>query len=170
MFSIDDFSHSFITTQVDYCNVALAGLPQCDLDRVQSVINAAARLMADACQYNHLTLLLKQLHWLRVLQRVQYKLCVLVHRCLNGTAPRYMTDLTVSVGSTASRRLCSASSADLVMPSTRRSTIGDRAFTHFTVTGPQAWNTTCVLRSPSTSYSSFKRHLKSFLFGQYFSL
>jgi len=46
------------------------------------------------------TALLKDLHWLRVPQRVQYKLCVLVHRCLNGTAPRYMTDLTVSIGST----------------------------------------------------------------------
>ena len=105
----------FITSKVDYCNVALAGLPQCDLDRVQSVVNAAARLMADACQYDHVTPLLKELHWLPVLQRVQYKLCVLVHRCLNSTAPRYMTDLTVSVGSTARRRLCSASSADLLL-------------------------------------------------------
>jgi len=78
----------FITSKVDYCNVALADLPQCDLDRVQSVVNAAARLTADACKYDHVTPLLKELHWLRVPQRVQYKLCVLVHRCLNGTAPR----------------------------------------------------------------------------------
>jgi len=135
-FSIDDFRHlvHYFKGGLRYCNVALAGLPQCDLDRVESVVNVAARLTADARIYDHVTPLLKELHWLRVLQRVQYKLCVLVHRCQNGTAPRYMTDLTVSVGSTARRRLRSASSADLV-PSTRRSTIGDRAFA---VAGPLA--------------------------------
>ena len=55
---------SFITSKVDYCNVALADLPQCDLDRVQSVVNAAARLTADACKYDHVAPLLKELHWL----------------------------------------------------------------------------------------------------------
>ena len=35
---------SFIMSKLDYCNVALAGLPSCDLDRLQSVINASARL------------------------------------------------------------------------------------------------------------------------------
>ena len=39
---------SFIMSKVDYCNVALAGLPQYELDRVTSVVNAAARLTADA--------------------------------------------------------------------------------------------------------------------------
>ena len=51
------------------------------------------------------------------------QLCVLVHRCVNSTVPRYMTDLTVSVGSTpltARRRLRSSSSVDLVS-FTRRS-------------------------------------------------
>ena len=52
-------------------------------------------------------------------------------------APRYLTELAVPVASTARRRLCSVSSADLVVPSTRRSTIGDRAFA---VAGPRAWN------------------------------
>ena len=33
-------------SKVDYCNVALAGLPQYELDWVQSVVNAAARLTA----------------------------------------------------------------------------------------------------------------------------
>ena len=159
---------SFISAKVDYCNVALAGLPQCDLDRVQSVVNAAARLTADARKYDHVTPLLKDLHWLRIPQRIEYKLCVLVHRCLNGTAPRYMTDLTMSVGSTARRRLRSASTADLVVPSTRRSTIGDRAFA---VTGPRAWNSLpSALRTSSISHDSFKKHLKTFLFGLSFCL
>jgi len=39
---------SFTMSKVDYCNVALAGLPQYELDRVQSVVNAAARHTAIA--------------------------------------------------------------------------------------------------------------------------
>jgi len=35
-------------SKLDYCNVALAGLTSCDLDRLQSVINAAARLSPDS--------------------------------------------------------------------------------------------------------------------------
>ena len=66
------------------------------------------------------------LHWLRVPERVKFKLCVLMHRCLTGAAPRYLTELAVPVVCTARRRLRSVSSADLVVPSTRRSIIGDR--------------------------------------------
>jgi len=39
---------AFILSKVDYCNVVLAGLSKRDLDRLQSVINAAARLTTGA--------------------------------------------------------------------------------------------------------------------------
>ena len=70
------------------------------------------------------------LHFLRVPERMKFKLCMLMHRCLTGVAlaPRYLTELAVPVASTARRRLHSVSSADLVVPSTPRSTIDDRAF------------------------------------------
>jgi len=69
-------------SDMDYCNVALAGLPSCAglVDCVQSVINAAARLTVGAQRHDHITPLLGDLHWLRMPQRIQYKLlmCVLV--------------------------------------------------------------------------------------------
>jgi len=158
---------SFIMSKVDYCNVVLAGLPQRELDRVQSVINAAARLSADARKYNHVTLLLMDLHWLRVPERVKFKLCVLMHRRLTGAAPQYLTELAVPVASTARRRLRSVSSANLVVPPTRPSTIGDRAFT---VASPRAWNSLpSDIRSSTPSFDTFKKHLKSYLFQLSFS-
>ena len=100
------------------------------------------------------------LHWLRVPECVKFKLCVLIHRCLTGAAPRYMTELAVPVASTARRRLRSVSSADLVVPSTRRSTIGDRAFA---VAGPRAWNSLpSDIRTSTPSFDTFKKHLKSY--------
>jgi len=69
---------SFIMSKLDYCNVALVGLTRCDLDRLQSVINAAARLTVGAQHYDHISPLLVDLHWLRMAERIQYKLCTCI--------------------------------------------------------------------------------------------
>ena len=72
--------------------------------------------------------------WLRVPERIQYKLCVPVHRCLNGAAPQYMSELIQPLSDVDSRRrLRSASTTEVLVPAMRRSTIGDRAFA---VAGP----------------------------------
>ena len=125
---------SFITSKINNCNVALAGLPQRDLDRIQSVLNAAARLTADARKFDHVTPLLMNLHWLHMPVRIQYKLCILVHRCLNGAAPQYLSELIQPLSDVDSRRqLRSASTAEVLVPAARRSAIGDRAFYFFKV-------------------------------------
>ena len=88
---------SFIMSKLDYCNVALVGLTRCDLDRLQSVINAVARLMVDAQHYDHISPLLVDLRWLRMTERIQYKLCVLVYHCLVPTRISTMLPSTDSL-------------------------------------------------------------------------
>jgi len=106
---------SFIASKIDNCKVALAGLPQRDFDRIQFVLNTAARLTADARKFDHVTSLLVNLQWLRVPERIQYKLCVLVHRCLNGAAPQYLSELIQPLSDVDSRRrLRSASTAEVL--------------------------------------------------------
>jgi len=64
--------------------------------------------------------------------------CVLAYRCLYGTAPTYLAEsLHRTSDVDTRRRLRSADSAILVVPSTRRSTLGDRAFP---VASARAWN------------------------------
>jgi len=107
---------SFIASKIDNCKVALAGLPQRDFDRIQFVLNTAARLTADARKFDHVTSLLVNLQWLRVPERIQYKLCVLVHRCLNGAAPQYLSELIQPLSDVDSRRrLRSASTAEVLV-------------------------------------------------------
>jgi len=87
------------------------------------------RQFFSARRNDHITPLLRDLHWLRVRERVKFRLCVLVYRCLHGMAPSYLADdlqLTSTVGTR--RHLRSADSPTLVVRSTRRSTLGDRAF------------------------------------------
>ena len=60
------------------------------MDRLQSVLNAAARLVYNSRKYDRITPLLRNLHWLRVPERIQFRLAVLVFRCRNQTAPEYL--------------------------------------------------------------------------------
>ena len=71
-------------------------------------------------------------------ERIEFKLAVLVFHCLHGTAPAYLADeLRRVTDSDSRRRLRSASMSALVVPPTRRMTIGDRAFP---VAGARVWN------------------------------
>jgi len=84
------------------------------------------------------------LHWLRVPERIQYKLCVLVHCCLNRAAPQYQSELIQPLSDVDShRRLLSVS--EVLVPAARRSTIGDRALA---VAGP---GSLCLEQSSSRS-------------------
>jgi len=61
--------------------------------RLQRVQNCAARLVADAPRRTSSHPLLHQLHWLPVEARIMYKLCTLMYRIFNGTAPQYLAEL-----------------------------------------------------------------------------
>ena len=65
---------AFVTTRLDYCYSVLAGLPQASINPVQRVQNAAARLVAGIGIRDHITPLLRSLHWLLIRLRIQYKL------------------------------------------------------------------------------------------------
>ena len=87
---------------------------------------------------NHVTPLLKDLHWLLVPERITYKLCTLTFRCLNGSVLQYLSKLLQPVADLESRqKLWLSSTSQLVLPCMQRSTISDRAFT---VSTSQAWN------------------------------
>ena len=75
-------------SKVDYCNSLFAGMFVQLHDRLQSVLNAAARLIFTARKTDHISPLLRDLHWLRVPERVKFKLCVLaLELCAAAAAP-----------------------------------------------------------------------------------
>jgi len=63
----------------------------------QRAMNAAAGVVSDTWKYDRelTSLLHDELHWLDVPERVQYKLCSTVHRCLQHKAPQYMKDCCI---------------------------------------------------------------------------
>jgi len=98
-----------VLSRLDYSNATLVGLAANLLHCPQSVLNAAARSVAGLRRSDHITDTLASFHWLRVPERIKFKLAVIVYRGIHGTAPRYLSDLLHRVSDiTSIRRLRSS--------------------------------------------------------------
>ena len=153
---------SLVINKLDSCSSVMAGAPDVLLHRLQSVLNAAVRLVFSARKFDHTTPLLCELHWLKVPERVKFRLCVLTYRCLTGTAPHYLAETIRPVSSRGTcQHLRSAETSTLLVPSTRRSTLGDRSFS---VAAARAWNALPQHVRNASSLPVFRRELKTVLF------
>ena len=127
--------HAFISSKLDFCNALLYGLPQSVIDRLQYVKNCAARLVTRTRSSEHITPVLRRLHWLPVRQRITYKILLLTYKALNGMAPKYIADFIQPY--TPTRQLRSFSKNLLVTPKSNLKFYGDRSFQ---VAAPRLWN------------------------------
>ena len=82
--------NSLVTTRLDYCNSLLYGIPGRLLARLQKVQSTAARIVSRTSRYAHITPVLHELHWLPIESRLKYKVLLMAHRALHGSAPQYM--------------------------------------------------------------------------------
>jgi len=151
---------AFILSRLDYCNALLAGLPRATTDPLQRVQNQAARLVFNLCLRDHVTSALKQLHWLPVASRFQFKLCLFMHLIHLGRAPQYLVDCVQLVNTSSTRHLRSSDTTDYLKRTTRTK-FGERGFSY---SGPVAWNSLPPHLRTITDTNAFKRHLKLFLF------
>ena len=127
-------------------------------------MNADARILT---QSKKLTRILHdELHWLDVPQRIQFKLCVHVYKCLHGIAPKYTMDLCRPLFVIEGRsHLSSVARGQLDVPRLKLSTYGRRVFSY---AGPSAWNSLPnYLKDSSLTLVMFKQSLKTFLFSKY---
>ena len=130
--------------------------------RYNAVLHATAWLIYSKQNYEHITPLLVELHWFSVSDCIQFKLAVLIFRCLHGTAPSYLADQLQPVAALEScRRLRSSASARLDIPRAPRTTIGDRAFC---VAGPHVWNSLSSSTQNAPSLLVLRRLLKCDLY------
>ena len=89
---------AFVTSRLDYCNSLLAGINKELLNKLESVLRSAARLAMGKRKFDPITEDMRDiLHWLPVRQRIDFKLGVLVFRCLRGEAPSYLVESVSSV-------------------------------------------------------------------------
>ena len=148
--------HAFITTKLDNCNSLLYGVPTIHINKLRRVQNAAARLVTNTPRICHTTPILKDLHWLPIKYRIEFKIVLLIFKCLYGLAPQYLVDLiAVAAQSIYNRR---SRNATLLVSANARClpTLGDRAFQ------PKLWNILPAETRNVQSLKSFKRALKTY--------
>ena len=85
---------SLVLTRLDYGNSVLAGLPIYLVRRLQSLLNAAARLTYHPRRSDHISDGLACLHWLRVPEKIEFKIAVLTYKVFRGLAPGYLSPFT----------------------------------------------------------------------------
>jgi hypothetical protein len=150
---------AFVISKLDQNNGLLIGSPKSLTSKLQSVQNAASKLIRNMSRYDRLEPPLEELHWLPVESRIQFKVLLLCYKSLNDKGPAYLKELLTPYQ--PSRVLRSTASNLLVVPKTRMKTYGDRAFS---VAGPKLWNSLPCSIKNCTSVSAFKKALKTHLF------
>ena len=154
--------NSLVTSRMDYCNGLLYGVPMTALKKLQTVQNTAARLISKTARHDHISPVLKDLHWLPVQQRIQFKILTLTFKAIHNLAPEYIKNL-LQVYKFGRNLRSQSSSIRLVLPKSRYMTYGDRCFAS---AAPKLWNELPSIIRDCETLDSFKRSLKTHLFTQ----
>ena len=153
--------HAFISSRLDFNNALLYGLPEKSLLPLQRIQNRAARLVCRKRKRDHITPVLRELHWLPIKLRIVFKVLLYCFKMLRRLAPEY---LYLPHAVTTRHTRSSASDVKLLVRHTRTS-YGDRAFSSC---APKLWNNLPIYIQAAPTISNFKRLLKTWLFTRHF--
>ena len=153
--------HALITSRIDCGNACLYRIAEYQLHRLQMLIHIAARILVRCDNTTSITSVLKDLHWLPVVERIEYKILLLTFKSQNGLAPGYLAELLHPHVTERSMR----SVAQLVQPRTRTK-YGDRSFS---VSAPFLWNALPTSIRLLETLPAFKRAIKTLLFNKAYS-
>ena len=155
--------NAFVMRRLDYCNSLFQGINEDLLNKLQHIQNATARRVTDTRKYDHITLVLRDLHWFSILQRIVFKLATMVYKCQHGLCLSYLAEDCILLSATRGRQhLRSAGRLELLVPRTRTVPFGPWAFA---VASPGVWNfLPPALRESTLSFNCSRGGLKTFLF------
>ena len=164
---------SLVASKLDYCNCVYAGISDYNIKRLQRVQNSVARIVKMSHNRASAMNILKELHWLPISYRIDYKICVMMYKILTTNQPVYLRSHLQPVEPVRSLR-SSSIGLTLTVPFCKTAT-ASRAFSHY---APKLWNSLPALIRNSVSVGSvtgsgslkyFKNLLKTYLFSLAFN-
>ena len=75
-------ANSLVSSRLDYCNSLYFGMSKQNIQKLQRVQNSLARAITQTSKYQHITPVLKDLHWLPITQRIEYKISLLTFKTI----------------------------------------------------------------------------------------
>ena len=150
--------HALITTsRLDFCNSILYNLPNKQIEIFQRIQNQAARMLKHIPRRNHIT---PVLHWLRIHDRIIFKIVFLTHKAVNNTAPEYLCDLIrLNVKSTTIRTRASFDPCLLCVPPISKTCANSFFDRSFVCAAPTLWNA-LDLDIRLVPFDAFKKELR----------
>ena len=74
---------SIVHSKLDYCNSLYHNLPKVFISKLQSIQNSLARAITKTPKFSHISPILKSLHWLKITERIQYKIITMTYNSQN---------------------------------------------------------------------------------------
>ena len=147
-----NFLSTFIFNTIEYnCNSLYYNIDSDSLSKLQYAQNCAARLIYNRRNYDHVTDIFRDLHWLPIKNRILYKILLMIHNSLYHTSPDDLNKLITFE---------SVRTFNLTVPRCN-SAFGDRAFSVYSA---KLWNPIPLQLKRETSVMHFKKLLKTYLF------
>ena len=153
--------HGMVKSHLDYANALYYGLPENSIKKLQRVQNMAAKVILGKKKSDSSRDCLMALHWLPVQERIEYKILILVYKCIVGEAPAYLMDMIQERDMCQEGLRSNRDHKSLVVPQTRRQAFASRSFS---VVGPMLWNSLPNTIKQSNTLDVFKTKLKTHLF------
>ena len=152
--------NALVTSRLDTMNSLLFKIPDCHIHKLKLIQHNAARVVKRVPRSCHITPILKDLHWLPLPYRIEYKILLLVFKCRRGEGPSYLASMLEEYKPSRSLR---SEAKSLLKEPTAHKKYGERAFS---IAGPKLWNALTPDLKACDSVHSFKKDLKTHFFGK----
>ena len=146
-----------VLSKLDYCNSLLIGTTEYNLDKLQRIQNMSCQVINNLKKYNNITNHLQDLHWLRICERIIYKILVMVFKCKHKLAPTYLQDL---ITFEHNKPLRSTTNNDIPVIKCNTTLVHKSSFKSV---GPRLWNKLSKKIKAINTLSDFKTNLKTHL-------
>ena len=151
---------ALVLSRLDYCNSILLGTPKYNIQKIQRIQNMACRLINQLPRHSRVSDYMKNLHWLKIPERIEYKVLTIMYKCIHNSALQYLQELVIQDRS-HNRSLRSVTNNKLLTTLSRLTLVHKSSFRS---QGPRLWNNLPNDIVAAEDIAVFKAKLKTHLF------